>query len=155
MWDAGLAHRDIKPANVMLSDGRVVLIDVAFGTVRPSPWRQAVDLANMMLILALRTDAPHVYERALLQFAPGDIAEAFAATRGVTMPTQSRSSLALLKKQKGIDVVEEFRRLAPDTEPISIQRWTPRRIRLTAGAALLVLFVVITVFQQVRGGGFL
>ncbi len=155
MWDAGLAHRDIKPANVMLSEGRVVVIDVAFGTVRPTPWRQAVDLANMMLILALRTDAPRVYERALLQFAPGDIAEAFAATRGVTMPTQSRSSLALLKKQQGIDVVEEFRRLAPNAEAISIQRWTPRRIRLTAGAAILVIFVVITIFQQIRGGGFL
>lgn len=155
MWDAGLAHRDIKPANVMLSDGRVVVIDVAFGTVRPTPWRQAVDLANMMLILALRTDAPRVYERALLQFAPGDIAEAFAATRGVTMPTQSRSSLALLKKQQGIDVVEEFRRLAPNAEPISIQRWTPRRVRLTVGAAILVIFIAITVFQQIRGGGFL
>jgi len=132
-----------------------VVIDVAFGTVRPTPWRQAVDLANMMLILALRTDAPRVYERALLQFAPGDIAEAFAATRGVTMPTQSRSSLALLKKHQGIDVVEEFRRLAPDAEPISIQRWSSRRVRLTLGAAILVIFVAITVFQQVRGGGFL
>ncbi|MDH3498704.1 MAG: hypothetical protein OEM97_01145, partial [Acidimicrobiia bacterium] len=81
MWDAGLAHRDIKPANVMLNAGRVMLIDVAFGTVRPSPWRQAVDLANMMVILALRTTAERVYQRALLQFAPEDIAEAFAATR--------------------------------------------------------------------------
>ncbi len=155
MWDAGLAHRDIKPANVMLSDGRVVVIDVAFGTVRPSPWRQAVDLANMMLILALRTDANHVYERALLQFAPEDIAEAFAATRSVTMPSQSRSSLALLKKQQGVDVVEEFRRLAPDTEPISIQRWSPRRLRLTAGAAILGIFVIILVIQEIGGGGLL
>ena len=56
LWDAGLAHRDIKPANVMVRDGRVVLIDPAFATVRPSPWRQAVDLANMMIILALRSD---------------------------------------------------------------------------------------------------
>jgi membrane-associated phospholipid phosphatase/tRNA A-37 threonylcarbamoyl transferase component Bud32 len=155
MWDAGLAHRDIKPANVLLSDGRVVVIDVAFGTVRPSPWRQAVDLANMMLILALRTDATRVYERALLQFAPEDIAEAFAATRSVTMPTQSRSSLALLKKQQGIDVVEEFRRLAPDTEPISIQRWSPRRLRLTAGAVILVIFVLALAFDNITGSGLL
>jgi tRNA A-37 threonylcarbamoyl transferase component Bud32/membrane-associated phospholipid phosphatase len=155
MWDAGLAHRDIKPANVMLSGGRVVLIDVAFGTVRPSPWRQAVDLANMMLILGLRTDADRVYERALLQFAPDDIAEAFAATRSVTMPTQSRSSLALLKRQQGIDVLKEFRRLAPNTEPISIQRWSPRRLRLTAGAVVLVLVVGSRIFDELRGGGLL
>ena len=155
MWDAGLAHRDIKPANVMLSNGRVVLIDVAFGTVRPSPWRQAVDLANMMLILGLRSDAQLVYDRALLQFAPEDIAEAFAATRSVTLPTQSRSSLALLKKEKGIDVLSEFRQLAPNTEAISIQRWSPRRIRLTAGAAFLGFFLIVTVIQEILGNGLL
>ena len=155
MWDAGLAHRDIKPANVMLSNGRVVLIDVAFGTVRPSPWRQAVDLANMMLILGLRSDAQLVYDRALLQFAPEDIAEAFAATRSVTLPTQSRSSLALLKKEKGIDVLSEFRQLAPNTEAISIQRWSPRRIRLTAGAAILGFLVIATVIQEILGNGLL
>ncbi|MFW2381168.1 MAG: phosphatase PAP2 family protein [Acidimicrobiales bacterium] len=155
MWDAGLAHRDIKPANVMLCDGRVVLIDVAFGTVRPSPWRQAVDLANMMLILAMRTNAQRVYDRALLQFAPEDIAEAFASTRSVTLPSQSRSSLALLKKEKGIDIVEEFRRLAPSRERISIQRWSPRRLRLTAGASLVAIFVILLVFDNLRGTGLL
>jgi serine/threonine protein kinase len=155
MWDAGLAHRDIKPANVMLSDGRVVLIDVAFGTVRPSPWRQAVDLANMMVILGLRIDPQRVYERALLQFAPEDISEAFASTRSVTLPTQSRSSLALLKKEQGVDVVEQFRELAPSTEAISIQRWSSRRIRLTVGALLVGIFVVVAVVQELLGNGLL
>jgi membrane-associated phospholipid phosphatase len=155
MWDAGLAHRDVKPANVMLNDGRIVLIDVAFGSVRPTPWRQAVDLANMMVILGLRVGAPRVYERALLQFAPEDIGEAFAATRSVTLPSQSRSSLAIIKKEQGIDLVEEFRKLAPATEPISIQRWSPRRQRLTAGAALLIIFVVGQVITEFTGGGFL
>ena len=56
LWDAGLAHRDIKPANLLVRDGRLLLIDVAFTELRPSPWRQAVDLANMMLCLALRSN---------------------------------------------------------------------------------------------------
>jgi len=155
MWDAGLAHRDIKPANVMVRDRHVVLIDVAFGTVRPSPWRQAVDLANMMVILALRTSAELVYERALLQFAPEDIAEAFAATRSVTLPSQSRSSLSLLKKETGIDLVEEFRRLAPATEPISIQRWSARRIILTAAAAFFAMIVIGLVLSELTGQGIL
>lgn len=153
MWDGGVAHRDIKPANVMLNHGRIVLIDVAFGTVRPSPWRQAVDLANMMLILALRTNPERVYQRALLQFAPEDIAEAFAATRSVTMPSQSRSSLALIRKEQGVDLVEEFRALAPPAEPISIQRWSPRRIRLTLGAVAATLFLVALVVSEVLQGG--
>ncbi len=155
LWDAGLAHRDIKPANVMVADRQVVLIDVAFGTVRPSPWRQAVDLANMMIILGLRVPPATVYERALLQFSPDDIAEAFAATRSITIPSQSRSSLSLLKKERGIDVLEQFRKLAPRLEPISIQRWSPRRIALTVAAILLALLLMGTIVDQVTGTGFL
>jgi serine/threonine protein kinase len=155
MWDAGLAHRDIKPANVMIREGRVVLIDVAFGTVRPTAWRQAVDLANMMVILALRTDSTTVYSRALLQFAPEDIAEAFAATHSVTLPSQSRSSLALHKKEQGIDLVKEFRELAPPADLIHIQRWSPRRIWLTVAAFLAGMFLVVFSISQLTGEGFL
>ena len=57
LWEAGVAHRDIKPSNVLVRDGEVLLIDVAFAAVRPTPWRQAVDLANMMLCLALGSTA--------------------------------------------------------------------------------------------------
>ena len=45
LWDAGLAHRDIKPANLMVRDGQVLLIDVAFARfarrrgARRSTWR--------------------------------------------------------------------------------------------------------------------
>ena len=88
MWDVGLAHRDIKPANLMVLDEDLKVIDVFFVQVRPSPWRQAVDLANMMLVLALRSDAETVYRHALSYFTPDELAEAFAAARGVASPTQ-------------------------------------------------------------------
>jgi hypothetical protein len=142
MWDLGLAHRDIKPANLMVQDGHLRLIDVFFVQVRPSPWRQAVDLANMMLVLGLRTDAPTVYERALRLFTPDDVAEAFAATRGVASPTQLRMKL----KEHGRDLAEEFRALAPPREPVRIQRWSVRRVVLTIavafGAFLALAFVL-------------
>ena len=86
LWDAGLAHRDIKPANLLVRDGRVHLIDVFFAEVRPSPWRQAVDLANMMLVLATGPAPEQVYRRARLQFNDDEIAEAFAATRASPCP---------------------------------------------------------------------
>jgi tRNA A-37 threonylcarbamoyl transferase component Bud32 len=126
LWDAGLAHRDIKPANVMVRGDRVFLVDLSFAEVRPSPWRQAVDLANMMLVLALGSTPELVYERALLQFSEDDIAEAFAASRGVTIPSALRAAL----DQDGRDLVGCFRRLAPARRPVAIQRWSLRRVGL-------------------------
>jgi membrane-associated phospholipid phosphatase len=131
LWDAGLAHRDIKPSNILVKGSEVRVIDVAFGEIRPSPWRQAVDLANMMLALAFRVGPDRVYERALQFFTPAEIAEAFAATHGVTMPSQSRS---LLKGNRAL--LARFRELAPHQRPISIQRWSVRRVALTLSVVL-------------------
>jgi membrane-associated phospholipid phosphatase/tRNA A-37 threonylcarbamoyl transferase component Bud32 len=128
MWEIGLAHRDIKPANLLVREGSLLLIDTAFAEVRPSPWRQAVDLANMMLVLGLRTDAERVYRRARLQFSDEEIAEAFAATRGLTMPSQLRRLL----RQQGKGLHADFIRLLPfRLPPVRIQRWTWRRTGLT------------------------
>jgi tRNA A-37 threonylcarbamoyl transferase component Bud32/membrane-associated phospholipid phosphatase len=139
LWDTGLAHRDIKPANIMIRDGRVFLIDAAFAQVRPSPWRQAVDLGNMMLVLATRSDAERVYDRALRLFTPDDIAEAFAATRGVASPSQLRAVV----KQDGRDLLGQFRRLAPDRPHIALQRWSIGRVALALG--VLVVLILGTV----------
>ena len=142
MWQAGLAHRDVKPANILVRDGRVLLIDVAFAEVRPSPWRQAVDLANMLLCLALRSDPETVYRRALLQYSPEEIAEAFAATRGLTLTSQLRARI----RQDGRDLIGHFRSLAPQRAPIRIQRWSFRRIGLTISVILLtVLSLIVTI----------
>ncbi len=152
LWDAGLAHRDVKPANVLIKDGEVRLIDVAFGTIRPSPWRQSVDLANMMIILALRSSPEDVYQRALRYFAPEDIAEAFAATRSVTVPSQSRSSLKVFKRAAGVDIIERFRALAPHRERIAIQRWNARRVWLTIGVVFGVLMLATLLWDNMTSG---
>jgi tRNA A-37 threonylcarbamoyl transferase component Bud32 len=133
LWEAGLAHRDIKPANLMVRNGRLHLIDTAFGELRPSPWRQAVDLGNMMLCLALRSSPEQVYARARQQFSVAEITEAFAATRGLTMPSQLRQMM----RQQGRDLHAEFVALLPEPpHPIQIQRWTLRRVALIVGLAI-------------------
>jgi len=155
LWDAGLVHRDIKPANIMVRDGRVVLIDVAFGQVRPSPWRQAVDLANMMLVLALSSDAERVYERALRIFSPDDVAEAFAATQSITIPSQTRSLLRAHRRDSRIDLVETFRAMAPPRERISLQRWTSRRVGMTAVTVGAVVILLALIWDNLVGQGFI
>jgi membrane-associated phospholipid phosphatase/tRNA A-37 threonylcarbamoyl transferase component Bud32 len=155
LWDEGLAHRDIKPANVMVAEGRVRLIDVAFGTIRPTPWRQAVDLANMMLVLSLHAPPQLVYERALQFFAPEDIAEAFAATRGITVPSQLAAQVKARHRQDGVDLIETLRNLAPEAEPISMQRLSTRRVALTVGALLGGLILLGILIENIQGRGFL
>jgi membrane-associated phospholipid phosphatase/tRNA A-37 threonylcarbamoyl transferase component Bud32 len=137
LWDAGLAHRDIKPANLLVRDGHLLLIDVAFVEARPSPWRQAVDLANMMLCLALRSSPEQVYRRALQYFTVEEITEGFAAARGLALPSQLRHLL----RSQGRNLHAEFVRLLPSSpRPIRIQRWSARRIGLWAAIlAVLVL----------------
>jgi len=130
-WDRGLAHRDIKPANLLVRGGHLQLVDVSGLEVRPSGWRQAVDLANMMLTLSLRTDPDVVYRRSLRLFTPEEVAEAFAADVGLAMPTQLRSSLGRDPRP----IAERFRQLAPARPRISIQRWSTRRLALLGAVA--------------------
>ena len=140
LWDAGLAHRDIKPANLMVRDGRILLIDVAFAELRPTPWRQAVDLANMMLCLALRSSAQQVYDRALRQFTVEEVSEAFAAARGLALPSQLRRAL----RAEGRDLHGEFlacSRAAPAHQGAAVDASGDVVVALVA-AVLVVLLVL-------------
>jgi hypothetical protein len=148
LWDAGLAHRDIKPANLLVVDGYLQLIDVAGLEVRPSPWRQAVDLANMMLVMALRSDAERVYVIAQRYFTPDEIGEAFACAVGMAVPTELQRHL----KEDGRDLMGAFQRLAPPFPPVSIQRWSWRRVGLTAAAAVGALVVAASIVGAFRAG---
>jgi hypothetical protein len=126
LWDANLAHRDIKPANLLVRDGKLYLIDVFFAQIHPSPWRQAVDLANMMLCLALRSSPQQVYQLALRQFSVG----------GLALPSQLRKMM----RDQGRNLHAEFVRLLPEApRPIGVQRWSTRRVVLLA----LVLLALI------------
>jgi len=139
LWDANLAHRDIKPANLLVRGGKLYLIDVFFAQLHPSPWRQAVDLANMLLCLALRSSPQQVYQRALRRFSVGEINEAFAAARGLALPSQLRRMM----RDQGRDLHGEFVRLLPTPpRPIGVQRWSARRVGL-------LLLVLVALFPAV------
>jgi hypothetical protein len=148
LWRAGVAHRDLKPANMLVREGHLQLIDVSGLQVRPTPWRQAVDLANMMLTLALRTDPDRVYQRATMRFSPDDVAEAFAAARGLAIPTQVSEKL----KEDGRPILVRFRELAPPRPPISIQVWSLRRIVVTVAALAGVLVLGAMVWASLAVG---
>jgi len=139
----GVVHRDIKPSNLMVREGRLFVVDVAFAAVRPSPWRQAVDLANMMLVLGLVAGAEDVYERARDRFTDDELAEAFAASRSVTIPGQLRARL----RSCDDDLVARFRALAPARPRVKIQRWSLRRLALT----VWVLVVATLSFAALTG----
>ncbi len=148
LWDVGAAHRDLKPANMLVKDGHLQLVDCSGLEIRPSSWRQAVDLANMMLTLALRTDADRVYQRALAFFSPDEIAEAFASDVGLAVPTELSTKL----KADGRPLRARFLELAPERAPVSIQRWSGRRLAVTAAAAAAVLVMAGLFIDALRAG---
>jgi hypothetical protein len=106
-----------------------------------------VDLANMMLCLALRSSPELVYARAVRQFSVEEITEGFAAARGLALPSQLRRML----KAQGRDLHAEFLRLLPaPPQPVSIQRWSARRVGLLVLMLLLVVFVGGLIANNVR-----
>jgi tRNA A-37 threonylcarbamoyl transferase component Bud32 len=150
LWDAGVAHRDIKPANLLVRAEELYLIDVFFCQVRPSAWRQSVDLANMLMLLALGSDVERVYEAALRRFTPDDIAEAFAATKGVTVPGQLRAMVMADPRP----LAKEFSNRAPDRSRIPVQRWTIRRVLLSSLLLGSAVIAVVTAILSLRAAGF-
>jgi hypothetical protein len=147
-WDIGVAHRDIKPANLLVQRGRLQLVDVSGLEIRPTPWRQGVDLANMMLTLALQTDADRVYARATQVFSPDEIAEAFACAQGMAVPTELSARLKADRRP----ILDRFRELAPTHPPVSIQRWGLRRIGLTLGAVVGGLLLLAMAIDSLFAG---
>ena len=150
LWDAGVAHRDIKPANLLVRDRELFLIDAFFCQVRPSAWRQSVDLANMLLLLSLGSDVDRVYEAALHRFTPDEVAEAFAATKGVTVPSQLRGMVMADDRP----LAKEFSQRAPGRSRIPVQRWTLRRLALTAALLGGAAIALLTAALGLRAAGF-
>ena len=103
-----------------------------------------------MLILALRSETRLVYEAALRRFTPDDVAEAFAATRGVTVPSQLRTMLM----QDERSLAKEFSLLSPARRRIPVQRWTLRRLALTGGLVTGAVVALATTLQHLRSAGF-
>ena len=81
-----------------------------------------------------------VYRRALAYFTDAELAEAFAATRGVASPTQLRAFM----KRDPRDLLGEFRALAPARPPIVLQRWSIRRVAL---AVAMLAIINVAVFE--------
>jgi hypothetical protein len=106
----------------------------------------------MMLVLATRCSPEQVYRRARLQFNDDEIAEAFAATSGITMPSQLRKAM----RDEGRDLHKEFLRLLPEwPRPIAIQRWSIRRVGLMIGVAMLALLALLTALSSFESAGLL
>jgi len=79
-----------------------------------------------------------VLARARTYFEDSEIAEAFAATRGLTMPSQLRHML----RAQGRDLHQEFIALLPYRLPtVKIQSWSLRRVTLTI--AVIVVGVLV------------
>ena len=108
----------------------------------------------MILILSTRLEPRVVYRIAQQYFVPEDIAEAFAASTSITIPTQLRTELRTYRKRHGVDLIELWNDITPERDPISIQRWSTNRVTATA-RVVLVAALLLLVVDDLFGGGFL
>jgi hypothetical protein len=58
-------------------------------------------------------------------------------------------------KKSGRDLVAEYRAMAPHRDPIAIQRWSVRRIGVTAITALMLLVALALALGNLQGAGLL
>jgi hypothetical protein len=79
-------------------------------------------------------------------FTDDEIAEAFAAVRGIASPTQLRIAV----KRDPRNLVAEFRSLAPHREPVALQRWSVKRVVLALGVLLGAVIAVVAVSSMFR-----
>ncbi len=105
----------------------------------------------MMLTLALASTPELVYARALRFFAADDVAEAFAACKSITIPTQLRS----LIRADGRDLIGRFRELAPRRRPVPVQLWDIQRAWITVVLAASLALAVALLAAYVRVAGLL
>ena len=82
-------------------------------------------------------------------FAPDDIAEAFAASRSITLPSQLRNRLRADRP----DAIITFRRLAPERSEIAIQLWSMRRVAVTVSVLIggVILISVLVAYFRMAG----
>ena len=89
----------------------------------------------MMLCLALRSSPEQVYQRALQYFTVEEITEGFAAARGLALLAAPPDA-----QGPGPRPARRVRPAAADpTQPVSIQRWSARRVGLLVGMVLLAV----------------
>jgi hypothetical protein len=71
-----------------------------------------------------------------------EISEAFAAARGIALPSQLRHAI----RASGRDLHEEFLKLLPHRPaPVRVQRWNTRRVASSAAVLVAAFLLVITV----------
>ena len=145
----GIAHRDIKPANLVVSDGRLYLVDLSFAELHGSQWRRDADLGAMLMSLALFASPSDVLDTARRWFSDDELAAALAAAHDVTVPAQLRAML----KRADPPPDEALRSALPARRPVKVQRWSIERVLLSAAVAVCaVTFVALVVFNIQRAG---
>jgi hypothetical protein len=100
----------------------------------------------MILTLSLRIDPATVLGEARQVFSETELSEAFAATRGVTLPRELQQRI----KDGHPGLVGWYRGQLAEHAPIPIQRWTPRRVSALIATTSLAVAAGYLLIVNVR-----
>lgn len=153
LHEANMAHRDLRAANLMIDNhGKAWVIDFGFAEVAPRRSRQLMDIAELMLSMALVVGPKRTADAALGVLDHDRIAAAMPYMRREAL---SNATAKALKANKScLQTLKEYlsEQLGIDTEvkEIDIVRFSRRKI-LTIGVIAAVLYVALPQFNQFKG----
>jgi uncharacterized protein (TIRG00374 family) len=150
MHENDIVHRSLSAPNILLADSReIYLLNPHSGNIAATHLEKRVDLAELMITLAVLTSPKRVIALAKKVFGNKQIANSLPALQTVAMSRKTRRVLRNNKKTLS-DLRKELGRVEPDMhyEDIQFGRINYRNLILAA-VSIVAIYVLIPQFSQV------
>ncbi|MFE1317698.1 lysylphosphatidylglycerol synthase domain-containing protein [Kitasatospora phosalacinea] len=139
-----IAHRSLSPSTVLLdAEGQVHLVGLARGEIAASDLLLRLDVAGLLVVLALHAGPRRAVRAAIEVLGPGPVGAALPLLQPIALARRTRDALAR-HKDLAADLRAEVQRRMPQATavPVRLERLRPRTL-LTIVACVAVGYVLL------------
>jgi uncharacterized protein (TIRG00374 family) len=154
LHDGNLAHRDLRAANLMVDkQGKVWIIDFGFAESAPQPRRKRMDIAELLMSMALVVGAKRTVAAAVKVLEKQDLKSALPYIQKSVLSGATRQGL---RAQKGLlkEVLEALHTTLGTSEDevkqVTIDRFNSKRL-LNIGLLAVFIYIVLPQFKLFSG----
>lgn len=153
LHDGNMAHRDLRAANLMVdAKGQAWLIDFGFAEVAPNRQRKAMDVAELLMSMALLVGPERTVQAAHKMLGDDRLKQALPYLQKSVF---SGATTSLLRKQK--QTLPELQKqladvlnLSTEVRPANIDRINAKKA-LTFALLALFFYLIVPQFKQFSG----